>query len=178
MPKNTLPECIEDAFTLYLKYNGERLDLIEEQMRLKGWIGFNKRCLTNRGKGRNFREGWIDRYQWKKALEIHLAGKGKTILTSGEKLYQEVETIRQKLFEQIQTSGVNNRDLVWQHDKYSQRSAEILAQIENAKDTLRDFAAFWKFLVTNSVSISPVLARELVNAEEAIIKKAREEFSE
>lgn len=177
MPENKPPECIEDAFKLYLKYNGERFDLIEKEMRLNGWIGFNKRVLKNRGIGKNFREGWIDRYQWKKALEIHLMGKGKTILTSGEKLYQEVETIREKIFEQLQSSGVNNRDLVWQHDKYSQRSAEILAQMDNAKDTLRDFAAFWKFIVTNSVSISPVLARELVNAEEAIIRKAKEEFS-
>lgn len=176
MPAKVSPECIEDAFALYLKYNGERFDLIEKEMRLKGW-SFDRQCLFNRGIDKHFRSGWIERYGWKSALEIHLATRGRTILTSGEKLLLEVETIRERLFDQIQTSGVNNRDLVWQHDKYAQRSAEILAQIEKARNPLRDFDAFMRFLIVSSVSISPALARELVNAEEAIIRRAKDEFS-
>lgn len=177
MPKTTSPECIEDAFALYLKYNGERFDLIEAEMRRKGWIGFNKRCLTNRGKGENFREGWIERYQWKKALESYQAAKIKTVLTNEEKLYQEVETIREQLFNQIQATGVNNRDLIYQHRDYSQRSAEILAQIEKARDISRDFAQFLSLLMTISLKISPTLARELCDAEEAIIKYAKDELA-
>ena len=176
MPTKISPECIEDAFALYLKYNGERFDLIEREMRLKGWIGWNKQCLSNRGIGENFREGWIERFGWKAALKIYLANKGRTIITSGEKLLAEVETIREKLFEQINTSGVNNRDLIWQHDKYSQRSAEILEQLEKAHDPSRDFAAFFSLLITISLKISPVLARELCNAEDSIIKHAKDEF--
>ena len=176
MPKRIAPECIEDAFELYLKYNGERFDLIEREMRLKGWTGFDKQSLFNRGIGENFREGWIDRYGWKKTLETYLAAKSKTILTSGEKLLFEVETIREKLFAKIESSGVNNRDLIWQHDKYARRSAEIMAQIEAANHDTRDFAEFLKFLITISISISPALARELVNAEEALIRRAKDEF--
>ena len=178
MPRLTPPECINDAFELYLKYNGERFDLIEKEMRERGWRSFDKQCLFNRGKDEHFREGWIEKYGWHKALELYLATKSKTFLTSGEKLLNEVETIREKLFERLQTHGVENRDLVWQHDKYAQRSAEILEQIEKLRNPLRDFAEFWKFLVTSSIAISPVLARELVNAEEAIIKRAKEEFSQ
>lgn len=177
MPAKISPECIEDAFALYLKYNGERFDLIEREMRLKGWIGWNKQCLFNRGVDEYFREGWIERFGWKAALSIHLANKGRTLLSSGEKLLAEVETIRERIFEQINTSGVNNRDLVWQHDKYSQRSAEILQQLEKGRDVSRDFAEFFSLLITISLKISPVLARELCNAEDAIIKHAKEEFS-
>ncbi len=177
MPKTTNPECIEDAFTLYLKYNGERFDLIEREMRLKGWIGFDKQCLSNRGIGENFREGWIDRFGWKTTLEIYLTAKNKTLLTSGEKLLAEVETIREQIYQRLQTHGVDNRDLVWQHDKYSQRSAEILAQIESSKDISRDFAEFLKLLLNISLKISPTLARELCNAEDAIIKHAKDEFA-
>ena len=72
---------------------------------------------------------------------------------------------------------MNNRDLIWQHDKYSQRSAEILAQLENATDISRDFAQFLSFLITIAVKISPQLARELCNAEEAIIQHAKNEFA-
>lgn len=176
MPKRVAPECVEDAFSLYLKYNGERFDLIEKEMRLKGWTTFDRQILTNRGLGENFREGWIERYGWRNALERYLSAKSKTILTSGERLYEEVETIRLKIFEQIERGGVNNRDLVWQHDKYSQRSAEILAQIENARNAEIDFARFFNWLLTVSIKISPNLARELCNAEEAIIKHAKDEF--
>lgn len=176
MPSRVNPECVNDAFELYLKYNGERFDLIEKEMRLKGWM-FDKQCLFNRGIGEHFRTGWIERYGWRAALEIHLTARGKTILTSGEKLLNEVETIRERLFEQIHSSGVNNRDLVWQHDKYSQRSAEILAQIENAKDDSRDFASFLNLLIQISVKVSPVLARELCNAEDALIKHAKDELA-
>jgi len=177
MPKRLAPECVEDAFHLYLKYNGERFDLIQKEMRLKGWTKFSKNCLSNRGIGDNFREGWIDKFGWKNALESYLSTKQKTILTSGEKLYNEVETIREKIFEQLQQKGVQNRDLVWQHDKYSQRSAEILEQIENARTTEKDFAQFLNWLINISIKISPNLARELCNAEDAIIKKAKEEYA-
>lgn len=177
MPKVTAPECINDAYELYLKYNGERFDLIEKEMRLKGWFTFDRQCLTNRGKNEHFREGWIERYGWRKSLEIYLATKARTILTSGEKLLLEVETIREKLYDRIETHGVDNRDLVWQHDKYSQRSAEILAQIENAKDDSRDFAKFLNLLINISVKVSPVLARELCNSEDAIIKHAKNELA-
>lgn len=176
MPYKIAPECIEDAFELYLKYNGERFDLIEREMRLKGWLKFDKQCLQNRGIGEHFREGWIERFGWKNALEIHLTGKIKSIRSSGEKLLSEVEIIREKIFERLQTHGVDNRDLVYQHDKYSQRSAEILEQLEKAKNDSRNFAQFLSFLINISVSISPNLARELCNAEDAIIKRAKEEF--
>lgn len=72
--------------------------------------------------------------------------------------------------------GVDNRDLVWQHDKYSKRSAEVLAQIENANDPEKDFANFLNFLISISISISPALARELNNCLEAIISRAKDEF--
>ena len=176
MPYKIAPECIEDAFALYLKYNGERFDLIEREMRLRGWHSFDKQCLSNRGKNDNFREGWIERFGWKSALAINLAAKSKNFLTNAEKVYYEVETIREKLFEQIRSSGVNNRDLIWQHDKYAQRSAELLSSIENAKDISRDFAEFLSLLITIAVKISPTLARELCNAEDAIIKHAKEEL--
>lgn len=178
MPKRVDPKCIDDALNLYLKYHGERFDLIEKEMRQMGWLGWDKQCLTNRGIGENFREGWIERYGWKSALETYLKTKTKSFLTSGEKLLHEVETIREKIFSQIETKGVDNRDLIWQHDKYTQRSAEILEQIDKARNPLRDFAAFWKFLVKSAVPISPTLARELINAEDAILKRAREEFSQ
>lgn len=176
MPRKSPPRMVEDAFELYLKYNGERFDLIEKEMNLKGWT-FDKKCLKSRGKGINYRVGWIETYHWDKALEIYLACKGKDFLTSSDKLLHEVETIREQLFTAIKSNGVNNRDLVWQHEKYSKQSIEILTEIEKANNPLGSFDQFFSFLLTASLKISPTLARELVNAEDSILKLAKDEFS-
>lgn len=176
MPAKYPPEAIEYCFGLYLKYNGANFDRIEQEMQAV-YPGWSRTILFNRGLGENFRTGWIEKYGWEAALKIHLSVRGKNLLSSGEKLLAEVETIRERLFEQILASGVANRDLVYQHDKYSQRSAELLDQLSRERNTGIDFARFWTFLMKNSVSISPALARELASAEDAMFKKAKDEFS-
>lgn len=175
MPTKYPPEAVEKAFGLYLQLNGQNFDRIEREMR-REFPGWTRQILFTRGAGEHYRAGWIEKYGWEAALKIYLSTKGNNLLTSGERLLAEVETIRERLFQQIVASGVNNRDLVYQHDKYSQRSAEILAALEKASNPLRDFAAFWKFLLKNSLEISPALARELTNNEEPILKRAKEEF--
>lgn len=174
MPKKISPNQIEDAFRLYLKYNGERFDLIEREMRAMGYVNFSRQRIRKKKDGEYI--GWEIDFNWKNSLTNHLERKGRVFLTNAEKVYFEVESIREKLFEQIQRSGVNNRDLIWQHDKYSQRSAELLEQIEKAKAGTLNFPEFLSFLIGISLSISPILARELVNAEDAIIKRAKDEF--
>lgn len=50
------PDQLKDAFELYLKYNGERLDLIDEEMHRRGWLTFKSHTtLKNRGRGKEFR---------------------------------------------------------------------------------------------------------------------------
>lgn len=175
MPKITPPESIEDAFELYLKYNGERFDLIEREMRERGWTGFSRQRIRKKVGGEYI--GWESEFRWKSALETYQTGKVREFLTNAEKVYYEVEAIRTLLFKQIQSSGVNNRDLIWQHDKYSQRSAELLEQIEKAKIGTINFPDFLNFLIRIAPSISPTLYRELDNSLEVIIKRAKDEFS-
>lgn len=174
MPKKTSPQAIEDAFQLYLKYNGERFDLIEKEMREKGWANFSRQRIRKRVGDEYI--GWEIDFGWKSALEKYLSTKAVNFLSNAEKVYSEVETIREQLFNQILATGVNNRDLVWQHDKYSQRSAELLEQIEKANRDNLNFPEFLNFLISISMSISPALARELVNNEDAIIRRAKDEF--
>ena len=177
MPTKYSPEAIEFCFGLFLRYNGENFDRIEQDMRAAGWLGFTKQLLFSRGLEQHRRDGWIEKFGWKAALEIHLANKSKQLLSRREKTLLEVETIRERIYEQITARGVDNRDLVWQHDKYSERSARLLAELELARQSSSDFAAFWKFLLTTALAVSPQLARELVNAEDAILHRAKQEFS-
>lgn len=171
------PEQLEDAFALYLKYNGERFDLIEKEMRGRGWTRFQKQQFFDRGRGANFREGWISKYGWKKSLEIKVATAGQTAVTSAESLLFEVETVRKKLYQRLVEKDVNDRDLVYQHDKYVSRTTEILDKLERARDNYGNFTFFLKHLLAAAPLISPELATALCLAEDGLLEWAEREFA-
>lgn len=171
------PDEIKDCFALYLKYNGERFDLLEEEMHRLGWTGFRKQILFNRGKGGNFREGWIDSFAWKHALKVHLANVATVAATSAESLLAENEAIRKAAYAEIQLKGVGaSKDVVWQHNQYTKNCIEILGKLEKARDNYGNFAFFLTHLLRGATRISPALAKELVDAEEALIEWAEREF--
>lgn len=170
---------IKDCFELYLLHNGERHDLIEKEMHRRGWTSFKKYSLKSRGFGANRRDGWIDQYGWKQSLDLKVAVAGTAAATSGESLLFEVETVRKKIFIQIESGGVGKagKDLIYQHDKYVQRSTEILDRLADARDNYANFTFFLKHLVSAAPHISPALARELVEAEDGIIGWAEKQFT-
>lgn len=173
------PDCIKDAFELYLKYNGERFDLIDDEMRHKGWTNFKSSLnLLNRGKGKNYRDGWIERFGWKKSLEIKIATTGIAAATSAESLLFEVETIRKKIFMELEVKGVGvgQKDLIYQHDKYIARTTEILASLDKARDNYANFVFFLQHLLKAATKISPDLASAICDAEEPLLEWAEREF--
>lgn len=171
------PDEIKDAFSLYLKYNGERFDLMEQEMHRLGWTGFRKQLLFNRGRGDNYRDGWITKYGWENALKVHLANAATVAATSAESLLAENESIRKSAFIEIQAQGVRaSKDLIYQHNLYTQNCIKILDKLEAARDNYGNFVFFLKHLVNAATKISPALAKEIVDAEEALIEWAEREF--
>lgn len=171
-------EEISDAFDLYLMHNGERHDLIEKDMHRLGWTAFRKEILKSKGFGENRRDGWIDAYGWRKSLELKIAVANTAAQTSGESLLFEVETIRKKLFQTIEVNGISKagKDAIYQHDKYVQRSTEILDRLNDARDNYANFRFFLGHLLKAAAKISPSLAKELCDAEEPIIDWAESNF--
>lgn len=169
---------LKDAFELFLLHNGDRHDLIEKEMHRRGWTSFKKACLKSRGFGENRREGLIEKYGWEKSLAVHIANANTVAVTSAESLLFEVESIRKKLFIEIESQGIgrSGKDAVYQHDKYVNRSIEILSQLERARDNYANFVFFIKHLLAAAPQISPALAKELIEAEDALIEWAEGEF--
>ena len=172
------PDEVKAAFELYLLHNGERFDLIEQEMHRLGYATFKRHKLKGRGYGENRRDGWIELYGWEKSLQIKIATANTASATSAESLLFEVETIRKKLFIDIESRGVGRagKDVVYQHDKYVTKSIEILDRLNDARDNYANFVFFIRHLLKAAPSISPDLARELVEAEEALIEWAEGEF--
>lgn len=172
------PDEVKAAFDLYLLHNGERFDLIEQAMHRQGYTTFKRSKLKSRGYDENRREGWIEQFGWEKSLQLKIATANTAAKTSAESLLFEVETIRKKLFTEIEILGVGRggKDVVWQHDKYVNRSIEILGQLNDARDNYANYMFFLKHLVAAAPQISPALAKELIEAEEALIEWGEGKF--
>jgi hypothetical protein len=173
------PQMIKDAFDLYLKYNGQRFDLIDAEMAKLGWAGFKSNSrLKNRGKGDNFRAGWIETFGWAKSLEVRIATAGTAAQTSAESLLFEVEVIRKKIFMELETRGVGlgSKDLIYQHDKYISRSTEILDKLNDARDNYANIVFFLQWLTKRAPAIYMPLAQALSDCEDALLDHAEKDF--
>src|SRR5690606_16435766 len=172
-------EAVKDAFALYIKYNGDegRFGQIEEDMHRLGWTWFKKQQLKDKGHGEHHREGWITKFGWENSLRLHIASTQTAAATSAESLLAEAEFIRKELFIEIKTQGPRrSKDLVYQHQAYSKACTEILAKLNDARDNYGNFSYFWQHLLRAASAISPALAKELIEAEDAVIDWAEREF--
>lgn len=170
MPPRHKPECVADAFDLYVKYNGENLPAIQKEMREKGWVKFTSQSIRKKVKGEF--TGWEADLNWKGALKEINANRGKAAMTSAEELHSEVEVIRKSVFETLQRLGVNdpeNKWLLWEHGKYVEKTANILKDLEGARDNFANYVFFLRHLLAAATKISPDLARMLCESEEALL---------
>ncbi len=173
------PEAVKDAFALYLKYNGDPklFGQIEQDMQRLGWTWFKRSQLKNRGNGEHHREGWISKFGWENSLKLHVASSQRAAETSAESLLFENENIRKSAYMEIQMQGVRaSKDLIYQHNIYTQNCIKILDKLEAARDNYANFVYFLDALLKAAPGISPALAREIVDAEEGLLDWAEREF--
>jgi len=171
-------EAIQKCFRLYLKFNGQQHERIEQEMR-RVYPGWQRSYLYTRGQGKNQKLGWVDKYGWEKALAYHLAQRPTAALNSAQQLVSEIEEIRKLLHERIKPQGANvEKELLQLHRDYSRLSIEALTKVEAARDTLAAWVVFWEKLLDWMPDIDFKTARALAKHSEAIIAKAEEEFGE
>ena len=181
MPRQYAPEAIDHCLKLYLKYNGQQHKKIEQEMRKAGWAGWNANYLYTRGKGRHQKLGWVEKYGWEKALQLHLANKvtGAAALNSAEKLVREIEYVRELLYTEIKAQGGNlEKEKLQLHRDYSNLSIAALTKVEAARDTLGAWVNFWERLQDWVLDIDAKAARYLQKYSEPLIARAKLEFGE
>ena len=179
MPRKYSDEAIDYCFQLYLRHNGENHDLIEVAMR-KVWAGWSKQNLYTRGKGKNEKQGWIDKYGWLKALEIKRATAPRQAASAVEKLFLEIEQVRERLYGDLFAQGAKggfNRDLVYQHRDYCTQTINALARLDAAGNNIDSFVAMWDRLMRWLPDISVSATRELLAVSDQILERAKVEYS-
>lgn len=156
--------AINKAFQLFLLYNGQRHDKIEEEMR-EVYPGFSRQTLYSTN-------GWIKKYAWEAALEIKVATDKHQALNSADKLVNEIETVRERLFKNLQWDGVFDAEAVKAHKEYSKLSIDALIKVKEARDTLGAFAAMWERLMSWLPDYSTDALDALLQVEEEVLKRA------
>jgi hypothetical protein len=176
MPRSYTDEAIADCQRLYLKFNGQQHDRIEAEMR-KTWPGWSRQNLYTRGKGPKQKIGWIDKFGWEKALQLHLTTRVEK-LPACEQIFREIDEIRKKIFTQIKVLGAKaERDLIYQHRDYTKLSIDALNKI-GAGQTLDSFVAMWERLLDWLPLISPKALAELLKVDNVILEKAALEYGD
>jgi hypothetical protein len=173
-------KAIEHCKRLYIKFNGKQHHRIEQEMRKAGWVGWSAKNLHNRGKGDGARVGWIEKYGFERALEIHLAQQPTAALNNAQKLVREIEYIREALDKEIKTKGVTAVDikLLYLHRDYCKLCIDALTRVEAARDTLGGFVSFYERFIDWMTDIDARIARKLLQVEDLIIARAEKEFAE
>lgn len=172
------PEEVDACYELFMRFNGANFPEIEKQMHRLGFVTFRAAKLKSRGFGENRREGWIEYFGWDHSLKLKAATAGLEVQTSAESLLAEVEGIRKRLYTELQAKGVTgNKDLIYQHRDYVEQSTKILDRLKDARDNYQNFVTFMRHLLAAAPKVSPTLARELIQAEDALIDWAQNEFA-
>lgn len=177
MGKRYSNEAIQECLQLYLHFNGGQHERIQTEMR-KTWPGWSLNNLYDKGKGKNFREGWISLYGWKRALEMKIATSSEGAATSAELLFLEMEIVRRRLSKELAAKGAEaDKDLVYQYRDFCKLCIDALARLDAARDNFASFAKCWEDLLRWLPAISEKAARELLKVSESVIERARTEYA-
>lgn len=161
MPMQYSDEAVETCFQLYLKFNGQHPDRIEQEMQ-KQWPGWRKQNLYDRGK----KEGWITKYGWEAALKVHIQVQSIAHLSTAERIAYQIDAVRDLLFERVMANG-SDPNLVYQHQKYCERSIEAHNRLRASRESLHNAGVFWEQILHFLEDIAPDLYRQLISPEVA-----------
>jgi hypothetical protein len=143
----------------------------------KLWPKWRRVNLWARGKGKNRRPGWIEKYNWKEALKLQLERRPQATLNADWKLASEIESVRQTLYEQITSQGAAaGKDAISQHLRYCQLSIDALTKVEAECGTLAGFVDFWEMLLEWLPEIDENATRALVRVSDEILNRVAAEY--
>lgn len=179
MPASYNEEAVQECKRLYLLFNGQQHDRIQAEMR-KRWPSWSKQNLYTRGKGSNFKEGWIDKFGWDKALALSLAQAAERgTFSADEKLVRSIEKVLAKVEASIDAKGAAvERDLVYQFTNLAKLLIEARTKLDARRDTLGGFVTFWERLLDWLPEMNERAARELLKVAEQILERAAAEYGE
>lgn len=179
MPQQYEQTAIETCRKLYCKFGGKNADAIEQAMRAAGYVGWKAQNLWNRGKGRNERVGWVERYGFDKSLSEYLKIQIEGVTDDVQKLYLEIKSARESVGAKVKSGTASSQEIT-AHVNYCRLEMDARTRLDLQKDSYEAFVAvFEKFLMwLPDISESAAVALLSGDAAERLLARARAEYGE
>lgn len=166
-PQEAIDLCLE----LYLRFGGANYNAIEREMQ-KIYPGWQKQLLFSKGKGKNARLGWIDKFGFERALKLHLENKIEKVQDDTQRLYNGIKKVRERLEKKALSEDASPSDL----DKYAKYcDLEIKARqaLELSKSNLETFAEAFELICGWLAEINAEVAKGFVKSGDKLIERAQ-----
>lgn len=176
MPTQYDQETIELCRSLYLKYGGKNHDAIEREMQ-KEFPGWRKQNLVDRGKGKDERLGWINRYGFDNSLKIHTEKLTTAVNDDTQDLYIGIRDVRKSLQTEVASSRAD-RDKVYQYRDFCKLEIEARKALDLSRDNLETFVSGYEKLINWLSEIDKPAAKLLVQHGETLIERAKAHYGD
>lgn len=181
MPKTYNQEAVELARKLYCKYGGKNYDAIQKEMRLAGYVGWQKSTLFNRGKDENktYRVGWIEKFGFENSLQEFVKTQVFAVTDDVQKLYLGIKAVRENL--QTKATGKEaTRDDFYAFRDFAKLEMDARAKLDLAKDNYESFATCFEKMLAWLPDIDEKAALAFLSGDtaERVLERARIEYGE
>lgn len=183
MPKTYNQDAVELARKLYCKYGGRNLDAIQKEMRLAGYVNWQKSTLFNRGdhEKKTFRFGWIEKFGFDKSLQEWLKTSIVAVTDDVQKLYLGIKSVREKLEEKVKNPDEGStRDDIYAYRDFCKLEMDARQKLDLAKDNYESFVACFEKMLAWLPDIDEKAAVAFLSGDtaERMLEKARIEYGE
>lgn len=171
------PDAVEKARKLYVKYGGGNFAAIEKEMR-KDYPNWSLQNLSDRGKGKDARLGWITKFGFDKSLEIDANNRIASVENDDERRYKAVVTLADRYQELALEGGEAGEKAVDKFIKLTQQQIELRNKLDLSSANFETFVEDFEMIVKWATDIDKELAKLFFRRKDEFIEKARNHFGE
>lgn len=164
----------EKCRELYVMFGGANHLAIEREMQ-KEYPSWRRENLYDRGKGKNARLGWINRFGYDRSLEIYnekLVGK---VNDDEQDLYIGIKTVRKEMQKRVVGKDAT-KDEVYQYRDFCQLEIQARRNLDLSRDNLETFVSGYEKLVGWLSDIDPPAAKMLIKHGEKLSELAQAHY--
>lgn len=168
-------KAIALAQDLYCKYVGTNHAAIEAEMRKAGYPKWSKSILFDRGKGKDARLGWINRFGFEQALERHSKLRIENVANDDQREYLKLQEICSRLETRAMKPDATRDDLYIYRD-FLRLKLEVKTKLDVSHDNFETFAACYELLTKWLGDIDPITAKGFAKNGERLIEMAQAHY--
>lgn len=164
-------EAWEYCRLLYCRYGGRNFPAIEREMQ-KRYPSWRQTNLFDRGKGKNAKLGWVNRFGYERSLQQYNERLVEKVNDDEQELYIGIKAVRKTLQTKV-ASGKATKDELYSYRDFCKLEIEARRNLDLSRDNLETFVAGYEKLLTWLSEIDAGAAKQLVKHGEKLAEMAQ-----